>query len=121
MLAAALFWKIVFPLHSRYFKATAKWTYLHIGCALVGVLVPLIPVISLMSGYAVRVKKSGGSFVSGGLGFTSVRFPPQPCNGNDKAIVFYTNILPTNIFLAVGITLTLFIFRAVHNVSFYML
>ena len=117
MLAAALFWKIRFPHHSRSFQNTNKMACLHIGCGLAGLLIPLVPVIALMSGYAVRIKSSGESFISGGLGFTNVRFPPQPCNGNNKAIVFYSIILPTNLLLAIGITLTILILWIIHKVS----
>ena len=118
MLVVALFWKIHFPLHSRSFEVSKKKKkYLHIGCGLAGLLFPLVPVIALMVGFAVKVKSSGGSFISGGLGFTHVRFPPIPCNGNDKAIIFYTVIFPIDLLLVVGITLTVLILWIVHKVS----
>ena len=91
--------------------------FLHIGCGLAGLFIPLIPVIALMSGHAVKIKSSGGNFISSGLGFTSVRFPPQPCNGNNHVIVYYSLVLPTNILLAIGITLIILVFRIIHEVS----
>ena len=114
MLATTLFWKIQFPFHSRSFQTTNKMKYLHIGCCLAGLLIPLIPVIALMSGYGVRITSSGRSF---GLGFTYVRFPPLPCNGNNHVILYYSLVLPTNILLAIGITFIILILRIVHKVS----
>ena len=121
MLAAALFWKIWFPLHARSFQLTRKIKYLHFGCALLGIFIPVIPVISFMIRFAVQVKSSDElSFQAGGLGFASVRFPPLPCNGNDKALIFYSVIFPTDILLAAGITLTVLIFWIVHKVSYIL-
>lgn len=118
MLTAALFWKIWFPFSAKMCETKRKVKYIHIGCALAGLLIPFTPVIALMANFAQRVKSDPSTdFVSGGLGFTSVRFPPLPCNGNSKIIVFYTNILPSNLILAAGITLILLIFWLVHRVS----
>lgn len=118
MLTISLFWKLWFPFNARLRETRHQIKYIHAGCVLIGVLVPFIPIIALMSGFAVKVESdpSNGSFVSGGLGFASIRYPPVPCNGNSKAIIFYTNILPTNIMLAFGINLIILIFWLVHKV-----
>ena len=118
MLTAALFWKIWFPFNAKKCEAKHQVKYIHIGCGLAGFLIPFIPVITHMSSFAQRAKSDPTiDFVSGGLGFTSVRFPPLPCNGNSKVIIFYTNIFPSNLILAAGITLILLIFWLVHRVS----
>lgn len=119
MLTISLFWKIWFPFNARLRESKHQIKYIHLGCILTGVFVPFIPIISLMSAFAVKVKSdpSNVTFVEGGMGFAFLRFPPLPCNGNNKAVVFYTNILPTNIMLAVGITLVILIFWLVHKVS----
>ena len=119
MLTISLFWKLWFPFNARLRESKRQIKYIHLGCVLIGVLVPLIPIIGLMSDFAARVNSSTSNltFVDGGMGFTSIRFPPVPCNGNSKALVFYTNILPTNIILAVGINIIILIFWLVHKVS----
>ncbi len=118
MLTAALFWKIWFPFNAKMRETKHQIKYIHIGCGLAGLLIPFIPVIAHMASFAQRVQSDPSTdFISGGLGFTFVRFPPLPCNGRSKNISFYAIILPTNIMLAVGITLILLIFWLVHRVS----
>ncbi len=116
-LVVVLFWKIKLPFHSRHFEATKKMKCVHIGCVIVGILFPFIPVISIMSSYAVHVKSSGGSFTSGGLGFTIPRFPPVPCHGRDNDVVFYSFMLPLFVVLFLTITLTFLILWTVIKVS----
>lgn len=119
MLTISLFWKLWFPFNARLRESKHQIKYIHLGCVLIGVLVPFIPIIALMSGYAVKVQSdpSNVTFVSGGMGFSSIRSPPIPCNGNSKVIVFYSNIFPTNIMLAIGINFIMLIFWLVHKVS----
>ncbi|ORU95081.1 MAG: hypothetical protein A6F71_10480 [Cycloclasticus sp. symbiont of Poecilosclerida sp. M] len=120
MLTAALFWKIWFPINARLRETKHHIKYIHIVSVLIGALTPLIPVIALMSRFADNVNTdttSNTTFLQGGLGFASVRFPPVPCNGNSKVIIFYTNILPADILLATGITFIVLIFWTVHKVS----
>ena len=114
MLTVALFWKIWFPFNVRLRESKHQIKYIHLGCGLTGLLVPLIPIIALMSAYA--AESSNVSFVSGGMGFRSIRFPPIPCHGNNKEVIFYTNILPADIMLGIGITFITLIFWLVHKV-----
>ena len=91
MLTAALFWKIWFLINALLREKKGQVKYIHITCIAIGVLVPFIPLIALMSGFAERVKSdttSNTTFLEGGLGFSTVRFPPLPCNGNDKQTIF---------------------------------
>ena len=115
MLTVALFWKIWFPFSAR---SKHQIKYIHLGCGLTGLLVPLIPIIAHMTSYAARLNSASSnvSFVSGGLGFAGLQSPPLPCNGRSKEIIFYTNILPAVIMLAIGITLITLIFWLVHKV-----
>ncbi len=55
--------------------------------------------------------------MAGGMGFGYVRFPPMPCNGRNVAILYYSLVLPTNLILGVGITLTILVLWRVHIVS----
>ena len=122
MLTISLFWKLWFPFNARRRESKHQIKYIHISCILIGILVPFIPIIALMSNYSIQLKSnpSNTTFVSGGLGFASVRSPPVPCNGNSKEVIFYTNILPADIMLAVGITLIILIFWLVHKVCIIM-
>lgn len=122
MLVAALFWKIWFPFNAKIHEVKLHVKYIHIGCVIIGVMIPFIPIIALMSGFAESLKSDNPlnrTFISGGLGFVGVRFPPISCNGYDKVIIFYAIILPTNIILTSGITLTILIFWLVHKVSIF--
>ena len=116
MLTATLFWRVQFPFHSRSFQGTTRMRCLHVGCGLIGALIPLTPVVAILSAYAIRIRATGRSFTAGGMGFGYVRFPPLPCNGRNSVIAYYSMILPTNIMLGVGITLTIFILRRIHKV-----
>jgi hypothetical protein len=120
MLTATLFWKIWFPFNAKMREAKHQIKYIHIGCGLAGLLIPFIPVIAHMTSFAEQAKSDPSiDFVSGGLGFTLVKFPPIPCIGNNKSITFYTIILPSTIVLGIGITLILLVFWLVHRVSIY--
>ena len=119
MLTAAFFWKIWHPLNARSWQVTNKIKYIHCGCCLLGVFIPMIPVISLMVGFAIQINSSNDelSFLSGGLGFSLARFPPLPCFGTNRDIAFYSIIIPTDVLLTAGITLTILVFWIVHRVS----
>ena len=111
------FWKIYFPLHSRSYQVSNKMKYIHLGIVVLGVLLPFISVVAIMSEFAVRVKSTDGDFVSGGLGFIVPRFPPIPCHGRSKNVVFYSHILLLYVLLSTGITLTFLIMWRIHKVS----
>ena len=120
----ALFWKVLFPFHSRSVEMSGKVKYIHIACVIIGILLPFVPIINSMSKFAMDVREraeNGTSshqlFLSGGLGFFSSRFPAILCTGSDQDAVFYSVVLPLDIILAVGCTLLLIIFWSVHRVS----
>ena len=118
-LTAAVFWKIWFPFHARSFKMANQLKYIHTICGIAGFFIPFAPMIALMSAYskAVKTQDPPTTFVKGGMGFASVRSPPFPCNGNDKTVLFYSVIMPSDIILATGITLIILIFWLVHKVN----
>ena len=120
MLTVALFWKFWFPFDARERKYNDQIKYIHLASGVTGLLVPLIPVIAHISGHAAKFNSNPSnnvSFVSSGMGFRSVRFPPIPCHGGSDDIIFYSNILPADIMLGIGITLITLIFWLVHKVS----
>ena len=122
----SLFWKIMFPFHARSFNMSGKVKYIHITCVIVGILLPLLPIITLMAKFAVDIRKQNENstsqikndlFLSGGLGFRSSRFPAILCTGNDHDVIFYTVVLPIDIILASGCTILISVLWSVHSVS----
>ena len=119
----ALLWKIRFPLHSRSFDIAHRVKYIHIGCVVAGLILPLVPVITPMVTFAVElesdeIRKSRGiTFASGGMGYGSTRFPPILCHGTNKNAVFYALALPINLIVIYGITVLIFLLYSIHKVS----
>lgn len=115
LVTTTLFWKVWFPLDAKTREAKKQIKYIHLGFGLVGLLVPIIPVITVIARFA--KENPGTDLVSGGLGFNIPRFPPLPCNAGDVDIIFYTSVLPSIVILAIGLTLILLIFWLLHRVS----
>lgn len=120
-----LFWKIRFPFHARSFEASHKIKYIHIGCVIAGVVLPLVPILTSMADFAVDLEsnpsRNVSSFISGGLGYGQTRFPPILCTGSDRNAVYYSVVLPIDMILAVGCSLLVIIFWIVHKVSLTLL
>jgi len=73
---ALLFWKVIFPFHSRAYEMSGKMKKVHIAIIMVGMLLPLTPIITSMAKFAVDVQKRATNetsatelFLSGGLGY----------------------------------------------------
>lgn len=116
-----LFWKVVFPFHVR---LSGKVQHIHITCVIIGILVPLLPIIISMAKFAADVQKENenstpqlrnSSFLSGGLGFGPTRFPSILCSNTDIDVIFYSQALIADIILASGCTLLLIILWSVHK------
>ena len=120
----ALLWIIKFPLHSRSFETAHRVKYIHIGCVVAGLILPLIPIITSMVTFAVKlesdeIRKSRGiTFASGGMGYSLAQFPPIFC-GTSKNAVFYAVALPIYLIVMYGITVLIFLFYSIHKVSFH--
>ena len=122
-----LFWKVVFPFHSRSYDVSGRMKHVHIAGVTVGLILPLSTIGTSMAKFAVNVQKSTSNetssmelFLSGGLGYTNARFPPILCSGSDRYAVFYSTVLPLDLALATGGTMLLIIFLQVHKVRFYL-
>ena len=117
----ALLWKIRFPLHARSFETAHRVKYIHIGCVVAGLILPLVPVITSMVTFAVElesdeIRKSRNiTFVSGGMGYGLIQFPPI-CDTSKNA-VFYALALPIYLIVMYGITVLIFLFYSIHKVS----
>jgi len=120
---ALLFWKVIFPFHSRAYEKSGKMKNVHIACVIVGMLLPLTSIVTSMAKFAVDARKRATNetsatelFLSGGLGYSNARFPPILCVGSDRDAVFYTTALPLDLGLAIGCTMLLIIILHVHRV-----
>ncbi len=94
---SSMFLTIVFPYRTRALRISKKLTYIHVACVLVGLLLPVIPVIAVMSHHAVEAKS--GAMLQGRLGFGFANFPPYLCLGIDADVTFYSLILPNIILI----------------------
>ena len=120
---AMLFWKVVFPFHSRSYEVSGRMKHVHIAGITAGLILPLSTIVTSMAKFAVKVQKNTSNetsstelFLSGGLGYTNARFPPLVCVGSDRDAVFYSTVLPLDLALAIGCTMLLIIFLQVHRV-----
>ena len=118
-----IFWKIVFPFHARSF-GNVKMKYIHMTCIILGILLPLLPIIMSMANLAVDIQKQNENstselrnslFVSGGLGFGPTGYPHNQCSASDPDAIFYSNTLIVDIFMACGCTMFLIIVWSVHR------
>ena len=107
-----LFWVLRFPFHWRSFD---KVKYVHLTCIVMGILVPFIPIIAMMSQFAHG--KSAAEAAKGGLGFGVTRFPSLLCSGRDRKTTFYALVLPIILIIMVGMTILILVFRIIHKVS----
>ena len=102
-------------MHARSFDKSGKTKYIHIACVIVGIVIPLVPVIALMATHASKVE-STAEFISGGLGFGMGRSPPILCVAADSTVSYYSIILPINLIFFVGMTELILLFAIVHKV-----
>ena len=119
-----LFWMVFFPFQSQRYRTSRKLKYIHAVCFIIGLLLPLTTVIASMSEFGVQSRNNAENgtsatdlFLSGGLGYSSMRFPPILCGPSDGNVAFYSLILPLDIIQAVGTTALLFVLWRVHRVS----
>ena len=91
--------------------------YIHITCVVIGVLVPLVPVVATMSEYAHG--ESTEKAIMGGLGFGITRFPPRLCTGVHGDTIFYSVTLPIIVLVMLGITLLASLFWMFHRVRYH--
>ena len=117
-LLLTVFW----PFRAQAFKKSSKLKYVYIACIVAGISIPLVPVIAAMADFAVRVKTDetliamNVTFVSGGLGFASGRFPPHLCGPSSSDIAFFAGALPVNIIVIIGVMELILIFWEIHKV-----
>ena len=106
---AALFWAFRFPLHFRSFQKLKRIKYVHIVCVVLGVVVPVLPVV-----VTIGVNEREGT--RNGFGFGMTNFPPILCAGLDSNASFYSLVLPITLMAEVGMTLLVFTFWDVRKV-----
>ena len=97
----AIFWKVYFPFHSRYFEKIHRTRYIHATCLILGLVLPAIPV----------------AVISVNGGFIITRFPPIACVGKDADSTFYSVVLPLILLYGVGTSFLLVILWRIRRVS----
>ena len=112
----------MFPFHARLY---GKVKCIHIMCSIVGIVLPLVSIITSMADFAVDLQKQSVNttsqhrnllFLSGGLGYRSNRYPPILCTGTDSDAQFYTFTIPIIIILASGCSMLLVILWSIHKI-----
>ena len=118
------FWKIVFPFHARSFQSSHNMALIYVACIAAGLVIPLVPVIVHMASFAKEVESNpvlqamNVTAVSGGLGYRTFRSPPILCSGTNSGILYYSNALPINIIMMVGIAQLIIIVWRIHKVIY---
>ena len=97
--ALGLCWGIVFPFHYKRVKAEGRIKYIHVTTVVLAFVLPAIPaLLHLIEGYSI----APGSF---GI-----------CFGQNKAIVYFTMILPMSILLATATSVLVISFWKIFKV-----
>ena len=118
-----IFWKVVFPLHARSF-GKVKVKYIHMTTIIIGILLPLVPIITSMATFAVDIQKQNENstsefrsslFLSGGLGFGLTGYPHILCSASNPDGIFYSFGYIVNVIMACGCTMFLIIVWSVHR------
>ena len=112
-----LFWIFRFPLHFRRFQSLKRIRYIHATCVVLGVVLPVLPVVITVGDHAVDITKNGTLATPNGFGFGMTNFPPILCSGLDSDASFYGLVLPILILTEIGMTLLVFAFWDVRRVS----
>ena len=119
----AFFWKIKFPFHARSVAKSNRIKYIHIGCVIAGLVLPLVPIIALMGDFAVILKNDeflrseNATFASSGFGFKATILPLHYGDSFSNTIQFYVLVIPTMIVLDIGVLFLILTIRLIHKVS----
>ena len=119
-----IFWKIVFPFHARSFQSSHNMTLIYAACIAAGLVIPLVPVIAHMASFVKEVESDpvlqamNVTAVSGGFGYRIFQFPPILCSGTNSGILYYSNAIPINIIMMVGIAQLIIIVWRIHKVIY---
>ncbi|CAI8034489.1 hypothetical protein GBAR_LOCUS19414, partial [Geodia barretti] len=97
----AIFWKVQFPFHARYYDQTNRTKYVHITCVVAAIILPLYAPL------AIALKG----------GFIPSRFPPIICLGREVDANFYAVLAPITILLGIGTTMLLLILWRIRQVT----
>ena len=112
--AVFLFASVAFPYQYNTLKNSSKMKYIHIGSVVVGLLFPLITVITPMINDAVeRNRASDDEVFVGTLGFVLTVSPPAHCFGTDGKVTFYSFIIPTIVITEIGAVFSIWLINKV--------
>ena len=120
-----LFCEVKFPYLARSFKTSGRKKYIYIICIIVGILLPLVPIIIVMADTAVDLQKQNENstsqhrnslFLSEGLGFGHITLPALICESTNTDATFYSILITIDVILACGCTMLIIIFWSVHKI-----
>ena len=113
------FWSIFFPYNYRCLSIARKLRLIHITCFILGLVLPLISVISVMGNFSQENRNSPSniSFWSAGAGFQPTRFPAILCTPSNRHVNFYAVVLPLILTAVVGCSLLVVIITKIVMVS----
>ena len=97
-----MFTRLTFPMQSRNFDQSTYRHWIHIGEVGGGILIAIIPPIAVASASEYNVPS----------------FPANYCIPEPR-VAYYTELLPINIVLAVGVCFIVTIFWMLHQVSIF--
>ena len=99
---------VKFPYKFHRVKESTKLKYIHIGCVIAVLVIPLIialiPIMLAASGNSVQ------------LGYTMISTVSLLCYSNSNNIVFYTSTLPSLLLVECGISLLIVTIWLIHKV-----
>jgi len=124
---AILFWIVMFPFHSKRYLKSNKKQWIHAVCVVIGLLVPLVAIVTTLGKHAAdsvqqasNETSAGNLFVSGGMGYFNPRYPPIACINSNQVVAFYSLILPMSLCIGIGATLMVLIIWRLHRVSVWV-
>ena len=110
----SLFVIIKFPYKFRSLKKSTKLKYIHIGCVIAVLVIPLICAL-------IPIMHAAGGNSVGRVGYVMITTDLLSCLPSDSNIVFYTTILPSLLLVECGIALLIIAIWLIHKVIIIML
>ena len=126
MFVSLTLWKLYFPFHFRGFIETGKMKAVYYFVVLIGYIFPLVPALAPVISFVVDIQvpyysARNATFLSAGMGYQTVHFPPILCAPLHYIVMYYTFVMPIKICFLVGGTLLVFILRHVWKVCAYII
>jgi len=123
ILITLMCWKRYFSNHFQKFIKVGKMRYIYLCAIAIGYIFPLMPAfMPVLSFGLVDIKNpfyaaKNTTLLQAGLGYQIVHFPPILCSPLHYGIMYYTFVMPNNIFFIAGGTMLVFLLYHTWKVS----